>query len=239
MNEGKPCSKPASFVALLLGLSFVGCDDDSKTSARDEPTETSGGAGSSAQTAAAAPTQVTAPLSVSLPTGRAYQMDTTTPEVAGVVHGSTGLELSARLADPSGRRALHLKAQDGTTADVAGSGWSILPVASADDSGPILVCWSQLRGESLDGEMPHPSAGMQLLCRHGTIDALGATFDAGHDLAPTWLSNISGDTATGFEIRYIRTGSGWLFGPAQPGDGIFARSYDGTTLGETRRLYPE
>jgi len=258
MNERRDrirsARRPGSLLLAPLLLAALACSEDETrhegpfadptlTSSGGSSQQGSAGSSAAAPTGAApvpaAPTQATAPLSVELPTGRAYRVDTTTRDVAGVVRGNSGVQLNAHLADDVGHRALSLRASDGKTVDVAPSGWSILPVASADEQGKVLVCWSQLRGESLDGEVPHPSGGMQLLCRYGSFDALGETFDAGHDRAPTWLSDVTGDSTSGFEVTYIRTGSGWLIGPAQEGDGIFVRSFDGVTLGEPRRLFPE
>ena len=77
---------------------------------------------------------------------------------------------------------------------------------------------------------PAPSEGLEIVCRLKSASGLSSELRVAGD-APSWLADVTADGAT-FTIVYQRTAGGDVIGAAQAGDGRFARTYDGTTLGD-------
>jgi hypothetical protein len=154
-------------------------------------------------------------------------VDTTTPEVAGVLHGAPpGWSLIGTLADDVGRRAIGLRRPGGVDA-VAAADWNLLAVGAVGAGDGVLVCWNRLTGaEGPGGVLPYPAHGLVLVCRHRSAGGvLTAEVETG-DGAPVWVIDVL-PAGEAFTVHYYLNHHGWLVGPPADGDGIFARTWTG------------
>ena len=175
------------------------------------------------------------PEGVSVPAGtRSFSLDTSVPNVPLEAHGlPTGVSLNARLASAGGQREIQLLDAAGRVETVAAGDWNLPAVAAADARGRVLVCWNRLTGpEPAVGATPHPSAGLSLQCRLRVGGTYSDELGVGAAGVPCWLKDVTTTDASTFSIRYFKNKSGWLFGPAADGDGVFTRTFDGDTLSD-------
>jgi hypothetical protein len=171
-----------------------------------------------------APVHPTPPPEIHLEGDSLFSLDVETSVIeARLQDGPQGARLTEELASNGGKRAiLYRPSADGPQELVAEPGWHILPAGAVDEAGNLLVCWNRLTGpETAKGAMPHPSAGLALICRYRSGGKWGTEIVAGADV-PSWLQTIRLD-GDNLVVRYHRNPSGWLVNDVEEGDGIWER----------------